>query len=119
MTESEINVAISELLGWSHIENANTMAMDGHWRGYPPKGAIVGRKAPLPNFCDDLNVMRVAADTLPQTRRGQYNAELSLIATGRNLSAAVNEPEFIYQLLHASSRHRARAFLRVHGIDPG
>lgn len=69
----------------------------------------------LPDYLNDLNAMHEAEGALSEVKRGYYNAELSKLATGRNLSAAVKEPEFIYNLLHATAAQRAEAFLRALG----
>ena len=64
---------------------------------------------------NDLNAIREAVQTLPSTRRGYYNAELFQITTGRNLSSAIKEPDFIFQALNATAAQCAEAFLKITG----
>jgi len=64
-----------------------------------------------------LHVCWLVEQTLIPTRRGQYNAELSLIVCTRCLSSAVKEPEYIYNLLNASWQQRAEALAKIKGIN--
>jgi hypothetical protein len=50
MTPEDQIKAIAELDGWTNIHNANTMAIGGIWRGYPPTGQIIGKPELLPPY---------------------------------------------------------------------
>jgi len=69
----------------------------------------------VPDYLNDLNAIHEAEKTLPETKRGYFNAELFKLATGRNLSSAIKEPEFIFTALNASATQRGEAFLRAIG----
>ena len=56
--------AIAKACGWSQIENGNTMAIGGMWRGYPPKGQVIGQKESLPNYLGSLDACREMEDRL-------------------------------------------------------
>lgn len=63
-----------------------------------------------------LQVCWECEETLPETKRGYYNAELSLLASKRNLSCAVKEPQWIFDNHHATFPQRATTLLKVKGI---
>ncbi len=67
----------------------------------------------FPDYPNDLNAMHEAEKKLPPHKRGFYNAELSKLASNRNLSSAVKEPEFIFMLLNATSQQRSEALCRT------
>lgn len=67
----------------------------------------------VPNYPEDLNAMHEAENKIPPHKRGFYNAELSKLASNRNLSSAVKEPEFIFLLLNAHSSKRSEALCRT------
>jgi hypothetical protein len=67
----------------------------------------------VPDYPEDLNAMREVESKIPPHKRGFYNAELSKLATNRNLSSTVKEPEFIFMLLNASSEHRSESACRI------
>ena len=55
MTPTEQVRAVLESKGWTQIKNHNTMACDGIWKGYPPKGVIIGHPVPLPDLLHSLD----------------------------------------------------------------
>lgn len=60
MTEQDQKIEIAELCGWSQIEDrSESLMMSAGFSvfGYPPQGAVIGRKEPLPDFLYDLNAM--------------------------------------------------------------
>lgn len=102
MTDQEINCAIAELCGWTQIENTNTMAAFGIWRGYPPVGAIIGQRQLLPDYCSDLNAMHEAEEMLYKKQLNSWNKyteQLQIICD--------------YPIYHSTARQRAEAFLKV------
>lgn len=110
MTDQEINVGIAEACGWTHIENRNSMAMGGHWFGYPPVNAIIGKKAPIPDFASDLNAMHEAEKVLPKVKITRYISELwgALCRGGDSDQCEIG-------IINATARQRAEAFLRTIG----
>jgi hypothetical protein len=60
MKAFEKNTILAELCGWTQIHNANTMEVDGMWKGYPPHGAIIGQPQLIPDFVNDLNATHEA-----------------------------------------------------------
>lgn len=51
MTAAELNnLFAKEIAGWMQIENVNSMAAGGMWRGYPPVPIIGEPKQPVPWF---------------------------------------------------------------------
>lgn len=95
------NNAIAVAIGWSHLSNANTMAASGIWIGYPPSGAIVGMREPIPNFCGDLNAMHEAEKLLRGDSKlwNAYTDALDYITAAE------------YGIVNATAPQKARAFL--------
>lgn len=88
------------------------------------EGCFLWRADTVPNTIDDELcipvgerewdcIVRMVEATIPETKRGYYNAALSLIASERNLSAAVKEPEFIFLNQTASWQQRATALAKI------
>jgi hypothetical protein len=112
MTSEAINAAIAEACGWrppSETECSKPAEFRHSWFN-PDDGCCY---QDVPDYVNDLNAIGAAMAFIPQTRRGQFNAELSLLTSGRNLSAAVREPEFIFYLVNSTARNRAVAFLKA------
>lgn len=55
MTPNEKNKAIAEKLGWIELERSGITLADPPYFGYPPTGAIIGKKQRVSDFCNDLN----------------------------------------------------------------
>lgn len=102
MDVTEINTIIATFCGWTQIENTNSMAMGGIWRGYPPTMAIVGQKEYLPHYHCDLNRMHEAEQMLPdeQTKRIYVDYLVGLMKPG----------EFTVM---APAHHRANALIQT------
>jgi hypothetical protein len=60
MNKIDQNIAIAKVCGWTQIENANTMAVGGIWKGYPPTHQLIGEKEYIPDYTSDLNEMHKA-----------------------------------------------------------
>lgn len=104
-------IAIAEACGWTQIQNCNTMAISGIWRGYPPTGAIIGQKALLPNYLFDLNATHEAEKILNENQREYY---------WNLLLREVDPPDESddssrWLCAHANADHRARALLKTIG----
>jgi hypothetical protein len=114
MTEVEQRLAIAEACGWNHVENLNTMAVNGIWYGYPPKNPIINKKIELPQYLYDLNAMREAENTLNLIEQGDYWHELREVVTGFNSDQFDPTNEYsCFDIANATALQRATAFLRV------
>jgi hypothetical protein len=104
MNDEEINRAIAEQLGWRDLKKG------------PYDGTYFGRYKdhtlnPIPNYCGDLNAMHEAEGVLGP-KWVSYCEQL--------LEVAEPEPRTLevchyWNLLHATARQRAEAFLRTVG----
>lgn len=111
MNENEQRIAIMEELGWSQIEDRSEALMMPEGTclvGYPPKGAIVGKKQELPDPIHDLNVMHEAVMGQPVETRDKINCRLCAILDS-------DKANILDQVINATSAQRAEAFLRVKG----
>ena len=104
MTNQEINIAIAEKCGWTHLEL-------GPWGGWPfgcPPKRVNCDKFRIPNYCTDLNAMHSVEAGLVGHEMVKYQAVLSDITTK-------NPHVSCWDLIHATARQRAEAFLRTVG----
>lgn len=140
MKEDAQRIAIAEWMGWQwyRIPNSEKNSRGPlrclflpaiHDECQPPEWLVradgtericnpvyMWREGMVPDYTKDLNAIREAASKLPATRRGYFNAELFLLATERNLSSAIREPEFIFAALQATAAQRAEALLKALGL---
>ena len=114
MTDDEINIAIAEACGWrfsplAHIESKPFATMC--W--IAPNGAD-WQMQKLPDYCNDLNAMHEAEQSL-------WDRDWSLRHEFVNNLARIMNPIHGYRmqeaidLLDATARQRAEAFLRAIG----
>jgi hypothetical protein len=104
---TEMRIAIAEECGWTQIHNANTLAMGGIWKGYPPKSPIIGQPELLPDYFNDLNACVEFEATLDTN---VMEGGSPRYAYARELYALTPEDE---QPFRANSKTRCEAFLRV------
>lgn len=113
MTDEQINIAIAEACGWTDIRREPTFGYGTNhlWWAYPPMKTGQGGNAYqyLPNYCNDLNAMREAEERLDDKQRRDFAFRL-LLALCDGSAADLSEH---FDLLHATARQRAEAFLRV------
>lgn len=104
MTDQEINIAVAEACGWSdfHKEAFFGTALDA---GRDPVKKCVQA---LPDYCHDLNAMRVAWNTLNPREQVRGISELDRMCAG--------PCDTKLRVVNADSRQRAEAFLRVKGL---
>ena len=109
MTDTEKNIAIATACGWFDIENLNTMAAQGIWFGYPPRGsdAIIGKKERIPDYVNDLNAMHLAEQALTFAQYQIFQTELCVGWTDLKVEPHPRAP------LSAAASHRAEAFVRA------
>lgn len=113
MTEQEQRIAIAKWAGWTHIEDKSKpfmMDKGTYVYGYPPTGAIVGKKHELPEYTQDLNAMHEAESNLPTTKRhGEGSFAQWLWAVTENDV----EGGSTWYMCHATAGQRAEALLRT------
>mgnify|MGYP006921389391 CR=1 FL=1 len=118
MSDQEINIAIAEACGWTNVEcpfSPNDSCKGA--QGIPPNKRNNYKPAPacdesdsrsfywVPRYCNDLNAMHEAEETLTQDQQDEYDYHLSEITapiTGERWPA-----------IHSTARSRAEAFLRT------
>jgi hypothetical protein len=116
MTATEQRVALAEWLGWSCIEDAGgpLMMPDGIvLRGYPPEGAVVGKKLELPDFLNDLNVVHEVLMKLPSD--GSWAVYKRALLRTCNFDA--ENDTVCWMITHnATASQRCEALLRCLGL---
>jgi hypothetical protein len=105
MTNEQINFAIVEACGWTDISKY-TQAVDG-WYGYEPEN---GPHSKIPDYCNDLNAMHEAEKVLTEHQWDEYEKVLRLVCDGCSYYEGAGK-----ELLHATAKQRAEAFLRTLG----
>jgi hypothetical protein len=109
MTDQEINIAIAESCGWTHVTITQVGLMDVI--GWPPGRIYTGTTKPLdfaqpvPDYYHDLNAMHEAECLLFKGNKWEacsYEEHLDKITTN--------------WMWFAIARQRAEAFLRVKGL---
>jgi len=114
MTPQAQRIAIAKACKWSHIENCNTMAVGGIWRGYPPTGQLVGQKQLLPDYLNDLNAMHEAMNGLTDKQQIRFNEELEIVCGAELIDFENDYNRYdLFKLVHATAAQRAEAFLRA------
>jgi hypothetical protein len=115
MTDSEMRIAIAEASGWTNIENTHTMA--GIWKGYPPTGAIIGKKEVLPDYPNDLNAMHEAMQVISLSKADEWNKNLyvAVFKDSEVTPDQLTDAELTYALNNAPARQRAESFLKTIG----
>lgn len=127
VTTQEQITAVLEKMGWVGIISPNPKATGYIKISDRVKEMLVGlglefaisecRKgfylSNTPNLLHSLDAIALAEALLTDTKRGWYNAELSKLATGRNLFCALQEPDWIFKLLTATAPQRLEAICRT------
>jgi hypothetical protein len=123
MTDEELNVRLAELCGWSAIEdfsNGLMMAPGTFMRGYPPKGAIIGKKEDVPRYCSDANAVAAAynqsrwAEGTSQFFFYEHQKNLWRVVTGRdeiNKDIDYMHSLSMEEVIHAKPRQRTIALI--------
>lgn len=100
MTDQEINIAIAEACGWTSFYCA------GHFVCAHPPGE--NKSTDLPDYCADLNAMHSVEAEMLGHQMIRYQASLNEICP--------KDPHVsCWDLIHASARQRAEAFMRTIG----
>ena len=121
MTNEQINIAIAEACGWKS-------PFQQEWlQGYDKEGGHVwafsgtdqeGDRAPLPDYCDDLNAMHEAENRLTSFQRAKHGKILQDLLNEHAVGFVQNyDRDFasLSRIASANARQRAKAFLRTIG----
>jgi len=107
MTDEQINAAIAEACGWTDIDGLSAKGL----MGKPPKKLCSFNY--LPNYCNDLNAMHEAEETVFKNSILWVDfMEHLCTATGAVNTSMVDAMVII---IRATARQRAEAFLRTLG----
>jgi hypothetical protein len=117
MTDSEINKAMAEELGWTEVRPSGNM-MPGQWDGIQPGTLVLlgilktEMWQKVPDFCSDLNAMAVA----------EASAGVGAWTMVHHLTDIVNvdcqdgwDHSDVWRVATATARQRAEAFLKTVG----
>ena len=97
MKDQEINIAIAVACGWCGPT--------------PPYHLIDAAMAQPEDYCNDLNAMHEAEETLSQEQAFKFVEFLEMVVKHKS-----NPWSWIWLTSHASARQRADAFLRTKGL---
>lgn len=92
MTNEQINIAIFEIFGWKWEPEKNSFF-------HPENGRLKPKYAP--DYCNDLNAMREAENTLDYDNLREMEKNVSFV--------------FAAMPFHATARQRAEAFMKTIG----
>lgn len=92
-TDHEINIAISEILGWERVASTNIFLRPGE----------SATEDELPDYCNDLNAMAKAESALTDDEFSRFG--WLLLKSEPNIECR--------QYVSATARRRAEAFLAV------
>ncbi len=96
MTDEQINVAIAEACGWKKPARKTVLNEKGYF--------VTQHAQPPPNYCNDLNAMHEAENTL---------TDANMFVMAHHIERLVSAKGQHY--FHATARQRAEAFLRTLG----
>lgn len=113
MTDIEINSAIAESIGQRYHKPTEAEIKSGSYYQYEPK------------FCNDLNAMHqvvqilspidvMQPDGFMKNQRGLFNITLERVLAETVSKEAMGQ-RYYFDIINASARHRAEAFLRTIG----
>lgn len=114
MTDQEINIAIAKACGWRFVPEHDRMTPQGHEvAGYPqrwigPDNMEYFEDIPYPDYCNDLNAMHEAWQTLTEPEHHKWTIILQGIV---QRDGHITGP--CRSVSNATARQRADAFLRV------
>lgn len=117
MNDEQINAAIAEACGWTDIGECTC---GFKLRGYPPEYSA--HRKHIPNYCSDLNAMHEAEKVLDGVHswngeEHHWNAEEAYMGHITNIIVRNSGQKISddWQLVCATARQRAEAFLRTLG----
>lgn len=107
MTPEAQRIAIAEACGWKGFHFRSERHLFATAPHQTPNGGPIG----VPDYLNDLNAMHEAENTLTEREWFIYGDKLHEVL---NADASVRGKRDAYRM-HASSHHRAEAFLKVKG----
>jgi len=113
MTNEQINIAIAESCGWTFINQ-----VDKRPHGLPPDGKKDRYTSPLPYYCNDLNAMHEAIETISVGEKSTYIIHLMDICREHPIGCVpdwTRDKQSLARLVQATARQRAEAFLKTLG----
>jgi hypothetical protein len=103
MSDTEINAAIAEHLGWKRL------GVSAMW--HSPRGTPMGF---IPDFVNDLNAMAAARKTLSAAQRVEYMECLEHVMGLDGLPIWSHADAFT--AIHATASQHAEIFCRIKGL---
>jgi hypothetical protein len=113
MSDEQINIAIAEACGWNDVQRPNN---EFGRRAYGWMRTEHGNRTletQIPNYCNDLNAMHGAEETLDLQKAGVFAEQLRVTVYRTTRLPHVDSGSFAH--VHATARDRAEAFLRTIG----
>ena len=110
MTENEINIAIAESMGWTRLPKKPEYIGQGKWTD--PNGIP---KITSPDYCNDLNAMHEAVETLPRTLRLRYAIEIMDACASYPIGCVPDwerDRQSLVNIAQATAAQRAEAYLK-------
>jgi hypothetical protein len=109
MKNEQINIAIAEACGWKSIGRAwvKRVIIQDAWES--PSGEI----RTLRNYCNDLNAMHEAEETLDLQKAGVFAEQLRVTVYRTTRLPHVDSGSFAH--VHATASQRGEAFLKTIG----
>lgn len=109
MKDEQINIAIAEKCGYNDVKQR---IAEGTIK------VITGFKEPwqdeeIPDYCNDLNAMHEAWETLTLVKKRQFETELYRVII---CDGDYNRNDDAMKITNASARQRAEAFLQTLGL---
>ena len=116
MNPTDINRRIAELCGWTHIEDNKALMLGVPvWVGYPPTGAMVGKKQPTPNYYESLDACASFEIAMNELTRRIYADNLGkVVDIYDDWYAGITYAE-ASKLIWTTAPQRCVAFLRMKG----
>ena len=114
VTNEEINIEIAEFCGWRKIREQDYQPFGTNEYIHGPSQVLVGihpesdvddiEYEVIPDYCNDLNEMHEAENTLNADQQYEYAYVLDDLIKNRSCE---------FDLIHTSARMRAEAFVRT------
>jgi len=113
MTNEQINIAIAEMCGWTpYLLSDDTRGwVEGQTYAKCPN---TDRWMQFPDYCNDLNAMNEAMSAFDYEQAERFVDELRAIVE-RDERGVENPCPFDFEVINATPRQRAEAFLRTIG----
>jgi len=104
MSDEEINISIAEGCGWKRVEGEECFFDNGIEQIYIEN---------IPDYCNDLNAMHEAEETLDLQKAAVFAEQLRVIVYRTTCLPHVDSGSFAH--VHATASQRAKAFLKTIG----